>query len=126
MYHASNSSSATGDATQGIVADQFVQNISSPPDGWLTLTVTDFIKADYVSGYGYAAFTFAPVGSGEGNSALGFEAGKNTSDQQLNEFAPYLSITTRSDSGQVPEPGTLLMFALGSAGLVAYRRTRRP
>jgi hypothetical protein len=66
------------------------------------------------------------VGSGEGNSALGFEAGKNTSDQQLNEFAPYLSITTRSDSGQVPEPGTLLMVALGSAGLLAYRRTRRP
>src|ERR1035437_3149823 len=72
LYHTTNSSSATGDATQGLGGDALVQTIHNPALGWLGLDVMSFIQNDYSQGYGWAAFQFAPAGGNGVNSSFSF------------------------------------------------------
>lgn len=120
LYHTSNSSSATGDATQWLAGGQLVQDIYSPATGWLGLDVTSFILNDYSNGYDWAAFQFSPAygpGSGQGSN-FGFSIAEPGSTPANPGNAPFLRITT------IPEPGTLLLFALGGPALLLRARVK--
>ena len=118
LYHTTNSSSATGDATQNLPGDVLVQTINNPANGWLGIDVKSFILNDYSNSYGWAAFQFAPVGGNGVNSNFSFSIAEPGSTPAIPGNAPFLRITTDA----VPEPGTLLLFALGGTALLLRAR----
>jgi hypothetical protein len=126
LYHTTNSSSASGDATQGLSGDVLVQTITDPANGWLGIDVTSFILNDYSNTYGWAAFQFAPVGGNGINSNFSFSIAEPGSTPGNPGNAPYLRITTSGDgtAGEVPEPGTLLPFGLGGTALLLRARAK--
>ncbi len=104
LYHASNSSSANGLASQQIGGGQWVYGVSnSTPAGWLSIDVTNFIKADKTNGYSWSAFQFANVGY----SRLTFDSGDSAN-------APFLAVTV------VPEPVSAVILLLG--GILLRKR----
>ena len=118
LYHTLDSSLATGDAMQGLTGNQLVQTINNPALGWLGLDVTSFILNDYSNSYGWAAFEFAPTGGNGVNSNFSFSIAAAGSTPAIPGNAPFLRITTDA----VPEPGTLLLFALGGTALLLRAR----
>jgi len=118
LGHTSNSSSATGDATQGLAGNEPVQTINNPALGWLGLDVTSFILNDYSNSYDWAAFQFSPYGGNGINSSFSFSIAEPGSTPANPGNAPFLRITTDA----VPEPGTLLLFALGGTALLLRAR----
>ena len=128
LYHTFNSSSATGDATQGLNGNGIVFGINNPALGWLGLDVTAFIQHDYEQNYGWAAFQFNPAGGNGINSNFSFSIAEPGSTPANPGNAPYLRITTSGDvtpgDGEVPEPGTLLLFGLGGTALLLRARAR--
>jgi hypothetical protein len=124
LYHTFNSSSATGDATQGLKGDGIVSGVNNPALGWFGLDVTPFIQHDYEQNYGWAAFQFNPVDGAH----FSFSIAEPGSASSAPGNAPYLRITTNSDGAPgdsaAPEPGTLLMFALGGTALLLRTRAK--
>ena len=118
LYHTLDSSLATGDAMQGLTGNQLVQTINNPANGWLGLDVTSFILNDYSNSYAWAAFEFAPAGGNGVNSNFSFSIAAAGSTPAIPGNAPFLRITTDA----VPEPGTLLLFALGGTALLLRAR----
>jgi hypothetical protein len=127
LYHTFDSSSATGDATQGLNGDGIVSGVANPALGWFGLDVTPFIQHDYEQNYGWAAFQFNPSGYfGSTYYSFGFSIAEPGSTPDNPGNAPYLRITTDADDapGAVPEPGTLLLFGLGGTALLLRARAR--
>jgi hypothetical protein len=117
LYHQASSSGLTGNAYSdrgSLGAGEYVQGIANPGLGWLALPVTSFVANDYANGYSYSTFAFLPSGNGYGNSQFAFTAGGLAN-------SPYLEIVTDADSA-VPEPGSLLLVALGCSGLLLWRK----
>jgi hypothetical protein len=111
VYHASNPSSATGNAADQITGDQLIGTIdSSVPLGTLTLDVTSYIKADIQNGYAWSVFSV----SSPGYTTVKFSSAEDTAN------APNLQVEA------VPEPGSfaLLAGAAGAALLLSLCRTR--
>jgi hypothetical protein len=124
LYHASDASSATGNAEDMLNGNQFVQNITPAGSGWMAMDVTSFIESDYANGYNWAGFQFNPATSNptESSFAFGNEAGG---------AAPYLQIATDAAvtegggaGAPTPEPATLALFGIGG-GLACLIRRRR-
>jgi len=106
MTHASNSSAATGNASDSISGNETVGAINDTASlGWFSINVTDFIKNDVQNGYSWSVFTFASPGY----TTVQFSSGDGTS-------APYLQVQT------VPEPGVSTLLLLFGLGLVSWRR----
>ena len=128
LYHTINSSSATGDASQSLPGDVLVQTINNPANGWLGIDVKSFILNDYSNSYGWAAFQFAPAGGNGVFTLFSFSIADPGSTPAIPGNAPYLRITTSGDvtpgDGEVPEPGTLLLFGLGGAALLLRARAK--
>jgi hypothetical protein len=124
LYHTFNSSSATGDATQGLNGDGIVSGVGNPALGWFGLDVTPFIQHDYEQNYGWAAFQFNPIDGAH----FSFSIAEPGSTSAIPGNAPYLRITTDADAtpgdGEVPEPGTLLLFGLGGTALLLRARAK--
>ena len=97
LYHAADSSSANGSASQQIGCSELVADITSG-SGWVGYDVTDFIKNDVTKGYSFAAFKFLH----KGYSNVTFGSAETT------EYTPYLSVMSA-----VPEPATLALLAIG-------------
>src|ERR1035438_957286 len=108
LYHTFDSSSATGDATQGLNGNGIVFGINNPALGWLGLDVTAFIQHDYEQNYGWAAFQFNPAGGNGISSNFSFSIAEPGSTSAIPGNAPYLRITTSGDvapgDGAAPEP----------------------
>jgi len=114
LYHASDSSGATGNASQAIGGNQLVESVFVGQQlGWTSFDVTDYIKADVANGYAWSAFSFNQTGF----------AGFEFSSGEDEELAPYLSIVTAGQS--VPLPGAVWLLGFGLAGLLGLRRKSR-
>jgi hypothetical protein len=120
IYHVTDASGASGDATQGLGGDAFVGLVSTQPVGWTSFNVTNFLQADKAAGYNWSAFSFNFTANGYGYSGMTFGSGENASQ------ASYLRITTDAgpQGSDAPEPRTLALMALGGIGLAGMRMVR--
>jgi hypothetical protein len=106
VSHASDSSAATGNASDSISTNEAVGAITDAASlGWYSINVTDFVKNDVQNGYSWSVFSFASPGY----TTVQFSSGDGTN-------APYLQVQT------VPEPGVLTLLLLFGLGLVYRRR----
>lgn len=104
-YHVSNSSGATGNASQQLGGNEWVGGVpNTASTGWFSFNVTPNIINDLNSGYSWAAFSFPYVGY----CNVTFDSGESA-------YAPYLSVTT------IPEPASLGLLALGTLALLRRR-----
>jgi len=118
LYHAANSSSATGNASDGIGGNELVATVNVGDDvGWKAHDVTDMIKNDLTNGYGWSAFSFMNAGY----AGLWFSAAESGAPA-------YLRIET--ESGEIvgpvptPEPSTFLLLGAGLLGLIGIGRKK--
>lgn len=115
LLHAFNSSQATGDATDGIWAEQSTANwiIYDQPSGWISFDVTTFLSNDLNAGYSWSCWSVHPNDSGslseEHYRGITFSSGGG-------ENAPYLLVNV------VPVPSTLLLIGPALLGLLGLRR----
>jgi hypothetical protein len=103
IYHRTDSSTATGQASQQLGGNVKITDISAPV-GWLSIDVTDYIQSDVDRGYSWAVFSLPQ----KGYSSLCFSSGET-------ENAAYLSMV-------IPEPATLVILGLGSLGLLRRKK----
>lgn len=107
----SNSSGATGDASQKLGGNVQVVQMKDQAIGWLALDVTSLVQGSISNGYSYACFSFNYDSAGYEDynyfSINSADAGSNT---------PSLSIAA------IPEPATILLFGLGGMGAWMLRR----
>jgi hypothetical protein len=109
LYHASDSSLATGDAAQKIGGNAWVAAVSPSALGWYSQDVTSAIQSDRQNGYSWSAFSV----SSPGYTKLAFSSGETAN-------AAYLRIDV------APEPGTLVLLAAGAAACLVcmWRKVR--
>lgn len=114
IYHVSNASSATGEASQRLNGSELLVNVKDQPLGWLAIDITDALQSDLDNGYSFSAFSFTPDTTGYfRNAGFSFNSGDAAENQ------PYVSVTT------VPEASSSALFlGLSGALLVAWRRRR--
>ncbi len=111
LYHASNASIATGEASQMISGNEYVGDVQvGAPLGWNSFDVTSLIQSDVSNGYAWSVFSFNYAGY----------AGMNFSSGEDADYAPFLSITTSSQA--VPLPGAIVLMGSGIIGLLGVRR----
>ena len=117
LLHASNSSSATGDAAAP-VTDQIIGNqsggswtiLGSQTSGWISFDVKGFLNGDLTNVYDWSSWTMSPIDSTDLVTAgIEFYSGDGNN-------APYLSVTL------VPIPPTILFLGTGLIGIVGIRR----
>jgi len=118
IYHASNSSSANGNASQKLGGDQFVGSVTgSTAMGWNSFDITSYLKNDVTSDYNWVAFSI----SSPGYAGFSFSSAESGN-------AAYLRIVTADatngggTTNAVPEPMTMSLFGLGGAALAFVRR----
>lgn len=120
INHASNSSGATGSAAQRIGGNELVSTIMpSIATGWNSFDVTSYILNDINNGYGWAAFSFDPDGSGDYDNRF---AGFSFSSAEGGAPA-YLRIST----AVAPEPISSALFLVGGAAMAVrqYRKRKK-
>lgn len=107
-----DSSTATGNASQRLGGDVTIHTMPEGVTGWLSLDVTTYVTNAFNNGYDYLCFSF-DFTSGEYYGSSGFSF--YSADSSINK--PYLS---------VPEPSTYAAIAgAGSLGLAFLRRRRK-
>ncbi|MFV0347451.1 MAG: PEP-CTERM sorting domain-containing protein [Halodesulfovibrio sp.] len=114
VNHASNSATATGQASQLIGGNQLVGYVTDQsPDGWISFDVTDYIMNDLTAGFDWAAFSV---------NQFGYKSMAFGSAEQ--ELASYLQITYTGGSSPVPtpEPATFVLMFLGLGVLGIMKR----
>lgn len=131
LLYSTDSSSLTGNATDGFGGNDLVSIIDNPATGWLGFDATSFIFNDYSHGDLWAGFQVVPATSGRmSTSSFSFSIAAPGSTPESPGNAPYLEITFASGGpeGQfgVPEPTTIGLTALGGAFLLfAMRRKQK-
>lgn len=103
IYHRTNSSTATGLASQLLGGDVKIADILTSP-GWHSIDVTSFIQSDIEKGYQWAVFSLPS----KGYSSLTFDSGETAN-------AAYLSVA-------IPEPATLIMLSLGALPMLRRKK----
>lgn len=113
LNHIATSSSADGDATQGLSGgSQFVADINGLTNTWHSIDVTTQVISDLIQGHTFSVFTF----SQKSNSDLYFRS----SSYNDPSFHPTLSAT------HIPEPRIYaLLVGLASLAFVVHRRRNR-
>ena len=107
LRHVSNSSNATGDASQQLAGNVDVLTITtSHGTGWLSIDVTQFIQSDLDNGHNWAAFSLPSSSYSNVSFYSAAQAG----------YEPHLSVTL------IPEPASLTLFACGVTLIIARRR----
>jgi len=119
LYHAEDSSSATGNASDMISGNQWLETIMVGATlGWHSLDVTDYIVNDLTMGYAWSAFEFKEQGYAEMYLAAG-----------ESETPSYLRFETVASSSVVPvttpEPSTFALLSVGILGVVYLHRRKR-
>jgi len=104
LKHLSDSSTATGLASQQLAGNVTVATLKDIPTGWLSIDVTDYIQADLNNGHDWAVFSF-PYKS---YSSLKFSSAET-------DNGAYLAVV-------IPEPATMGMLGFGSLFLLRRRK----
>jgi len=108
----------------GWQAGTWIENIAPSATGWLGLNVTGTIQSAYGNSQVFQAFNVHPYGSSVGSSSLTFDPA-----QTGFQGGPYLKITTEGGSdeggGEIPEPGTVVLYVSGLAMTAVLRFRRR-
>ena len=111
-----------GGTFNGWQTGTWLADIAPSANGWLGLNVTGTIQGAYGNSQVFQAFNVHPYGSGVGSSGLSFDPAKTGS-----QSGPYLKITTDGNEGggEIPEPGTMILFLSGLAAAAASRYRRQ-
>jgi len=113
-------------AGQDPTAHQFITSASGFFPGYGTLAFRSGYGGDQwlATGEGFVGFRFN-TGSGVqyGWARLTMNSGAPLNSFTLNDFA-WADVGQSIVTGQIPEPGSLGLLALGAAGLVAWRKQR--
>lgn len=118
LYGRSDTSTATGVATQGLGGDTLIATFyNSTGLGWVDIDVTDLVAANIASGHDWACFSVMYKGYYD-NSPTNLTF--STADAGA-ELAPTLVIET-GDGGGVPEPASLGVLGLGLSAMLWRRR----
>ena len=104
IYHRSNSSTATGLASQQLAGDVKITDITGAAPGWWSIDITSYIQSDLDKGHSWAVFSFP----NKGYSSLQFSSGETNQ-------AAYLAVV-------IPEPATMGILGFGSLFLFKRRK----
>jgi len=115
LKHAFNSSSATGDATEGIWGEQALSSYNIFDDqtpGWISFDVKNYLSNDLTNGYDWSCWSVHPK---EGALDDYFYRGITFSSSEGGD-APYLLVNV------VPVPPSVLLMGPALLGLLCLRR----
>ncbi len=111
------STAASGDASQQIPGDVSAVSSSALNVGWNQVDITSFILADLEKSYSYSAFSIPAFDqSQDENRILSFYGASTTVEIDGSSAKPYVEVQV------VPEPGTMSLLVFGGMALALAMR----